>query len=95
MRWRSVKRNRAVISVTLACRAFCTPSCKLPHPLSRTGDHYREGQGRASNLKTVERLHENSPSESTKAKDNIKDKIKGCPRVGRGNISPFLFCKQF
>ena len=30
-----------------------------------------------------------------KAKDNIKNKIEGYPRVERGNISPFSFCKQF
>ena len=30
-----------------------------------------------------------------KAKDNIKNKIKGYPRVKQGNISPFSFCKQF
>ena len=27
-----------------------------------------------------------------KAKDHTKNKIKGCPRVERGNISPFSFC---
>ena len=30
-----------------------------------------------------------------KAKVYIKKKIEGYPRVERGNISPFSFCKQF
>ena len=30
-----------------------------------------------------------------KAKNDVKNKIKGYPRVERGNISLFSFCKQF
>ena len=30
-----------------------------------------------------------------KAKNNIKNKTEGYPRVEQGNISPFLSCKQF
>ena len=30
-----------------------------------------------------------------KAKDNIKNKIEGYPRVERANLSLFSFCKQF
>ena len=53
-------------------------------------------QDRASNLKSVEQLHQILQVDLQKAKDNIiKNKIEGYPRVERGNISSFSFCKQF
>ena len=91
-----VEKNRAVISVTLTCRAFCSPSCQLLHSLSQTGDHYRESQDHASNLKKL--LNSSMKIlwvDLQKAKNNIKNKIMGYPRVERGNISLFSFCKQF
>ena len=36
-----------------------------------------------------------APWNLQKAKDNIKNKIEGYPRVERWNISRFSFCKQF
>ena len=52
-------------------------------------------QDRASNLKTVEQLHGILQVDLQKAKDNIKNKIEGYPRIEQGNISLFSFCKQF
>ena len=53
-------------------------------------------QDHASNLKSVEQLHQILQVDRQKAKDNIiKNKIEGYPRVERGNISSFSFCKQF
>ena len=64
--------------------------------LSQTGDHYRESQDHASNLKKL--LNSSMKIlwvDLQKAKNNIKNKIMGYPRVERGNISLFSFCKQF
>ena len=96
----ALRKTKTVLLFNLPCILQLLELVKLLHSLSRTGDHYCESQDRvASNLQSVKRLHENSPSGSTpgwkKAKDNLKNKTEGSARVERGNISPFSFCKQF
>ena len=83
--WRLGKINRAVISVTLTCRAFCSPSCYLLHSLSRTGDHYRESQDRASskNKKRLNGFMKIIWADLHKAKNNIKNKIESSVEIYR------------
>ena len=97
------KINRAVISVTLTCdhtRRLLWHKLAVHSVLQvgncSTGDHYRESQDRASNLKKIANgSMKILRVDLQKAKNNTKNKIEGYPRVERRNISPSSFCKEF